>query len=237
MKIKKYDEFNEELSKKGLLAGTLAAGLAMGGIGAGLANMRDKQGAPTEQISSVKKEIPNNFQVSEKLLNIGHDFWITNDQKENFGKVEQRTLSFGKKFEYFDNTGKLSVVAQEKVFTVSTTINATDAVTGEKIGTIEQEILQSLGNILNGQNIYTIFDGSGNVIGKSKADMVIKNNVQIYDNSGNMIAKFHTPALSMGARWKCEVNSSDIDKRLLIFIPIYISSQSSSSSSSHHSRH
>ena len=35
-------------------------------------------------------------------ITIGNDFWITNDKRENFGKVEQRILSMGKKFEYFD---------------------------------------------------------------------------------------------------------------------------------------
>jgi hypothetical protein len=103
---------------------------------------------------------------------------------------------------------------------------------GNLIGTIEQEVLESLGNMLEGQNVYSILDAQGNVLGKSKADMIISNNIDIYDDTDNLIAMFHTPAVSFGARWKCELKDNKIDKRILIFIPAYISSKSKSSKSS-----
>ena len=156
---------------------------------------------------------------------------ISNSEKENFGKIEQRSLSFGKKFEYFDSTGKLDATAQEEVMSFKSIVHVKDT-SGNLIGTIEQEVLESLGNMLEGQNVYSILDAQGNVLGKSKADMIISNNIDIYDDADNLIATFHTPALSFGARWKCELKDNKIDKRILIFIPAYISSKSKSSKSS-----
>jgi uncharacterized protein YxjI len=232
MKVKKYDEFvNEEISRKGLLGAMGGAILGVGAIGAGIANYRDKQIEPTETTTSTKKEIPNQFEIDEKLLNIGNDFYITNSKRENFGKIEQRFLSFGKKFEYFDSTGKLDAVAQEEAMSFKSIVNVKDS-NGVLIGTIEEEVLESLGNMLEGQNVYSILDAQGNVLGKSKSDIIIKNNIDIYDNNDNLIVTFHTPALSFGERWKSEIKDNKIDKRLLIFIPAYISSKSSSSKSS-----
>jgi uncharacterized protein YxjI len=232
MRVKKYDEFvNEEISRKGLLGAMGGAMLGVGAIGAGIANYRDKQIEPTELTTSTKQEIPNKFEVDEKLLNIGHDFYITNSDKDNFGKIEQRFFSFGKKFEYFDSTGKLDAVAQEEAISFKNIINVKDA-NGNSIGSIEEEIMESLGNVLDGQNVYSILDAQGNVLGKSKSDIIIKNNIDIYDNDDNLIATFHTPALSLGDRWKGELKDNKIDKRILIFIPAYISSKSSSSKSS-----
>lgn len=227
--IKKYDEFcNEEISRKGLFRGMLAGGLAIGGLATGGAYMRDRDSAPTEEVSNVKKEIPNQFMINEKLLTIGNDFWITNDKRENFGKVEQRVLSFGKKFEYFDNTGRLDATAQEEVLTMLNKIDVVDG-SGNSIGRIEQEFLESLGNLLEGQNVYSVYDGSGKLVAKSKADSYLKNDVDIYDNSGELVARFHKPAMGFGDRWRCEIVKEGIDKRLLIFIPCYLSSSSSSS--------
>lgn len=232
MKIKRYNDFvNEEVGRNKILTGALAATLGLGGLATGGAYLRDKSAAPTEQVSEVKKEIPNDFMINEELLTIGSDFWVTNKNKENFGKIEQRIISFGKKFEYFDNTGELSATAKAKVLTLYTIIDIVDD-KGNKIGRIEEEVIESIENIFNGQNVYSIYDSSGKLIGKSKADMVIKNNVDIYDDADNLIATFHKPMVQFGDRWSCSIKSDNIDKRLLIFVPAYLSSKSSSSSSS-----
>lgn len=231
MKIKKYDEFiNEEISRKGILGAAAGLALGTGVIGTGIANYRDSQITPTELRTATKQEIPNKFEVNEKLLNIGHDFYITNSNKDNFGKIEQRVLSIGKKFEYFDSTGKLNATAQEEVLNIKSVVHVKDE-NGKLIGTIEQEILESFGNILDGQNVYSILDSEGNVLAKSKSDIITKNDVDIYDNNDKLISRMHTPLVSFGSRWKCELFDSKIDKRILIFIPAYISSKSSKSSS------
>jgi len=232
VRIKRFKNFiSEEINRKQFVTGALAATLGLGGLATGGAYLRDKSGAPTEQVTDVKKEIPNDFMINEELLTIGSDFWVTNKNKENFGKIEQRIVSFGKKFEYFDNTGELSATAKEKVLTLYTIIDVVDG-TGNKLGRIEAEVIESFKNILDGQNVYSIYDSNNKLIGKSKADLIIKNNVDIYDDNDNLIATFHKPMVQFGDRWSCSIKSDNIDKRLLIFIPAYLSSKSSSSSSS-----
>jgi uncharacterized protein YxjI len=223
MKIKKYNEFvNEEISMKGIATGILAGGLALGYTGCEDGSVSTS--APTEQRVTVKKEIPSKFILDEELMSIGSDFEIKNSSDESFGRVEERTLSSTRKFEYFDNTGKLVASARSRFLSIKTIIDIKDG-NGIKIGTVEEEVLESLGSLIEGKNVYSILDANGNLIGKSKADEFIKNNVQIYDNTGKLIAKFHTPALSITANWKCEV-TSNIDKRLIIFIPAYITAKS-----------
>ena len=120
--------------------------------------------------------------------------------------------------------------AQEEVLTMLSKVDVVDG-SGNSIGRIEQEFLESIGNLLEGQNVYSVYDGSGKLVAKSKADNFIKNDVDIYDNSGDLVARFHKPAVSYGDKWRCEIVKEGIDKRLLIFIPCYLSSSSSSSSS------
>lgn len=227
--IKKYNEFiKEEISKKGLLGAMGGAMLGLGVAGGGIAHYRDKQIEPIELTTSTRNEIPSEFEINEKILSIGHDFYITNSERENFGKIEQRVLSFGKKFVYFNSTGKVEAVAQAKVLSLKNIINVKDE-NDNLLGVIEQEVLESIGNILEGQNIYSIYDSNGDLLGKSKSDMITKNNIDIYDNNDKLIAKFKKPTVSFGARWSCEILNDHIDKRILIFIPAYISSNSSNS--------
>lgn len=232
MNIKRYNDFvNEEISKKTLATGLLGGALALGSIGAGGAYLRDKSSAPTEQTSEVKKEIPEEFFINEKLLTIGHDFWITNKNRENFGKIEQRVVSIGKKFEYFDNTGNLDVVAKAKFLTLYTNIIVDDS-NGNRIGRIEEEIIETIGSFFDGNNVYSLYDSNDKIIGKSKASILFKNSVEIYDMNDKLVAVFHKPAIQFSDRWRCEIKDYSIDKRLIMFVPVYISSKSSSSSSS-----
>jgi uncharacterized protein YxjI len=236
MKVKKYDEFiNEEIGKQTLAAGILGGALALGSVGVGGSYLRDKSSAPTEQTSEIKKEIPNEFFINEKLLTIGHDFWITNKNRENFGKIEERVISVGKKFEYFDNTGKLDVIAKAKFLTLYTNIIVDDS-NGSRIGRIEEEIIESIGSFFDGQNVYSLYDSNDKLIGKSKASIVFRNSVEIYDMSDNLVAVFYKPVVQFSDRWRCEIKDSSIDKRLIMFIPVYISSNRTSSSSSSSSK-
>lgn len=223
--VKGYDEVNEEISRKSLATGILAGTLAVGGItGAGI-HMRDRAGAPTEEYSIVKKDIPNNFNVNEIILTVGHDFWVTNDNGENFGKIEQRTISIGKKFEYFNSTGDLSAVAQARVIDWKTKIDIKDS-RGDKIGTVVVEILEGFkSKLTKARNTYYIYDANDNLVAKSEAGLIFKNDVEIFDVNDKLIGKFHKNILQFGARWNCEIISNDIDKRLLIFIPAYITSK------------
>lgn len=227
--IKRYNEFvNEEIGRKAIIGGALAGSIALSGIGA---HMRDKSSAPTEQISSVRKEIPNKFMVNEEILSFGHDFWITNKEGENFGKVEERVMSVGQKFELISNIGELEAVAKARFLTLYNIVDISSS-GGSNIGRIEEEVIESIKNTFNGQNIYSIFDGDGNLVAKSKADVIIQNNIDIYDLNDELVARFHKPAIQISDRWSCEIFTNSIDRRILVFIPCFISSKVTHSSGS-----
>jgi hypothetical protein len=144
-------EINEEISlKKTLVGGALAAGL----LGTG-AYIHDKSIEPTEIVQSQHTDIPNNFQMKQKILTFGTDMWLTNDNKDNFGKVEERIFSWGKKFEYIDNTGKNLATAKEQIFTLWTKIHISDD-NGNHIGTVEQEVIESLTSLIYSVYFYKI---------------------------------------------------------------------------------
>lgn len=219
--LKTYENFNsnttnEELNlKKTLVGGALAAGLLGGG-----AYYHDKSIEPTEIVQSQHVDIPNQFQMKQKILTFGTDMWVTNDNKDNFGKVEERLLSWGKKFEYIDNTGKKTATAKEQILTLWTKIDISDE-NGNHIGTVEQEIMESLSSLI--YSIYSIKDANGNVIAKSKKIDFFTTDVDLYDNKGNHIASFHKKVFTLSDKWDVNIKG-DIDKRLIIFIPSFISS-------------
>jgi len=120
MKLKKYKDFvNEEINlKKAIIGGALAVSTLVG-CDDGEITKRQTSDWHNNQ-TSVKTdvnpiELPNQFEMDEVFLTIGTDMNINVDG-ERIGKVEERTMSFGKKFEYFDNTDRKVASAQEKVF-------------------------------------------------------------------------------------------------------------------------
>lgn len=214
--IKSFEDFtNEELNLKKVVAGAgLAAGLAFGG-----GYLHDKSIEPTEIVQSQYKEVPDQFQIKQKILSIGTDMWLTNNERENFGKIEQRVLNIGKTFEYIDNTGKTRLRAKEKVLTLWNQIEIFDE-NNQKIGMVEQEVIESLSSIYS---IYSIKDKNGRVIAKSKKLDFITTNVDFYDNNNNHVATFRKKLLTVSAKWDVNV-TGDIDKRLVIFVPAFITS-------------
>jgi uncharacterized protein YxjI len=178
---------------------------------------------------SIHNDLPNDFKLESKILTFGTDMYITNDSKENFGKIEERVLSFGKKFEYKDNTNKIIATAKEEVLTWATKIDINDS-TGRFIGSVNEEIIESL---LSWYSIYTIKDENGKVMAKSKKLELMSANVDIFDNSGDIVANFSQEAFTFGDNWDIHINSGcKVDKRLIIFIPSFISSSQSERSES-----
>jgi len=203
LKTYKSYSIDEEVNWKGaLVGGALATGL----VGCDPSpNYQDKT-------KSEESRNSNSFTMDQELLAIGMDMQISTG-----GRVEQRTLSFGNKFEYFDQSGKLKATAKQEVFSLGTVINISDE-SGNKIGSVEQEIIESMFSIYSK---YSIKDASGKVIGKSDKLDFFTTNVDISDMSGGQI-KMSKAYLSIGDSWEVNINSS-IDKRLIIFIPAFIS--------------
>jgi uncharacterized protein YxjI len=149
--------------------------------------------------------------------------YITNDNRENFGKIEERVLSWGKTFQYYDNTGKILSTAKQEVFSFGTKINITDE-SGQKIGSVEQEIIESMFSL---HSIYSIKDENDEVIATSKKLDFFTSYVDIFDTSGKFVANFDQRAFTIADKWNCKIESTQIDKRLIIFIPSFVSSAQS----------
>jgi uncharacterized protein YxjI len=218
--IKKYEEFiNEEINlKKALIGGAIAAS-TLTGCGDGSNNTTSYPTNRVEQSDTQTSELPNEIIMSQKFLTIGTDMTILGENDDELGVVEERVLSWGKKFEYIDNSGNLVASAKQRVFSLYTVIDITDA-SGSKLGSVEQEVIESLFSIYS---IYSIKDASGKVVAKSKKLSFFKTDVDITDNDGGSISMSKDFVNVFGDTWRLNMNSN-IDKRLLVFIPSFISS-------------
>ena len=207
LKTYKSYSIDEEVNWKGaLVGGALATGLV--GCDPSSSNYQ----LPDNKTKSEESRSSNSFTMDQELLTVGMDMQISTG-----GRVEQRTLSFGNKFEYFDQSGKLKATAKQEVFSLGTVINISDE-SGNKIGSVEQEIIESMFSMYSK---YSIKDASGKVIGRSDKLDFFTTNVDISDMSGGQIT-MSKAYLSIGDSWEVNINSS-IDKRLIIFIPAFIS--------------
>jgi uncharacterized protein YxjI len=207
LKTYKSYSIDEEVNWKGaLVGGALATGLV--GCDPSSSNYQ----LPDNKTKSEESRSSNSFTMDQELLTVGMDMQISTG-----GRVEQRTLSFGNKFEYFDQSGKLKATAKQEVFSLGTVINISDE-SGNKIGSVEQEIIESMFSMYSK---YSIKDASGKVIGKSDKLDFFTTNVDISDMSGGEIT-MSKAYLSIGDSWEVNINSS-IDRRLVIFIPAFIS--------------
>lgn len=219
-KIKTYEDFiNEELSLKKAVVGA-ALGASLIGCGPGDKHVVDNP-QKTEVVATVEKkfnELPNSFDMDEELITIGTDMDITANG-DNYGKVEQRTMNWGKTFELFDTSGNKVASAQQEVFSLYTDIKIKDE-NGKLIGTVEEEILDSLFSLYS---IYTIKDANGQVIAKSEKLDFFTTSIEIFDHSGNKVVGLEKAFLSIGDSWSVEF-SGNIDKRVIVFIPAFVTS-------------
>lgn len=221
--IKTYKEFlNEEINfKKAAVIGALAASSLVGCDTQDLKNRQGgKWGPTTTQQDEWNKpdhvDLPSSFEMEQVILTIGTDMNIISNNK-NIGKVEERTLNWGKTFEYFDNTGKKLSTGKQKVLSLVTTIEIFDE-NENKIGTIEEEVMKSLFSFYS---YYKIVDVNGKMIGESKKLDLFSTNIDIYSTSGELLCEMHRPAFNLiSDTWNIKIHG-DIDKRLVIFIPCY----------------
>jgi uncharacterized protein YxjI len=221
MIITKFSKFNEEMNlKKILVGGALAAStLACNNPST---NTQFKS-VNTTEIANVKQptksimDAPSTFRMEESLMSFGLDMNITDDNGNDYGIVEERTLSFTKTFELLDSNGNVIAKGQTEAFTLTTVVDVKDE-SGKLIGTLEQEIFE---NLFDFGSLYTIKDVNGKVVAKSRKIDFFTTDVSINGSSGNitMTKEF----LSFGDQWEIKYNGS-IDKRLVAFIPAFISS-------------
>ena len=217
--IKSYNHFCNESKIKNFLAGAASAGsLSTGMISCDSPNQNSNQGIQ-KLADATHIDIPNSFKLDQKLITIGMDMNIISNGN-NIGIIEERTISIGKKFEYYDNLKKLVTSAHQKVFSLYTQIEIFDE-NKKLIGTVEQEVIESFFSIYS---IYSIKNADGVIIAKSKKLDFFTTNVDIYDTNNKLLVKMHKRFITMfGDTWDVNI-LGNIDKRLIIFIPAFISS-------------
>lgn len=215
--LKKYNDYNESLKNK------LATGLLGLGMAACTTPSNDVVAPNTIQQTEVSKpnssndiELPNSFEIDQDIISIGNDFHIGSDAG-SCGVIEQRIFSWGTTFEYMRNDTSIAI-AKERVLSWGTNIDVYDA-NNNKIGSIEEEILESMFSVYTK---FSIKDGDGNIIGKSKKLDFIGTDITIYDNDGNVVATMERPMINLlSDSWSIKISSDVIDKRILVFIPCY----------------
>lgn len=220
-RVKSYEDFvNEEINlKKALVGGALAASLAACGPND---NRRSTDVEPygTERVQETPKEfdqLPSNFDMDEQLIAIGMDMDITSGG-DNYGRVEERTLNWGRTFELFNPSGTKIATAKQEVFSLYTDIKIKDE-NGSLIGSLEQEIMDSMFSIYS---IYSIKDASGKVIGRSEKLDFFTTEIEILDNSGNLLVSLDKAFMSIGDSWSVKTNGN-LDNRIVVFIPAFVS--------------
>lgn len=219
-KVKNYEDFlNEEINlKKVLVGGALAASLAACGPNDNKRSVDVEPG--TERVQEVEKtfdQLPSNFNMDEELITFGMDMTITSGG-DTYGKVEERTMNWGRTFELFDNSHNKIATANEEVLSLYTDIKIKDE-SGKLIGSVEQEIMDSMFSIYS---IYSIKDGSGRVIGKSEKLDFFTTEIEIVDNSGNTLVSLDKEFMSIGDSWNVKANGN-LDNRIIVFIPAFVS--------------
>jgi uncharacterized protein YxjI len=220
-KVKSYEDFvNEEINlKKALVGGALAASLTACGPNDNKRSV-DVEPYGTERVQPVTKtfdELPATFDMDEQLITIGMDMDITSGG-DTYGRVEERTMSWGRTFELFDPSHKKIASAKQEVFSLYTDIKIKDE-SGKLIGSLEQEIMDSMFSIYS---IYSIKDGSGRVIGKSEKLDFFTTEIDIVDNSGNSLVSLDKAFMSIGDSWTVKTNGT-LDNRIVVFIPAFVS--------------
>jgi uncharacterized protein YxjI len=220
-KVKSYEDFiNEEINlKKVLVGGALAASLAACGPNDNKRSV-DVEPYGTERVQEVEKtfeQLPTTFDMDQELLTFGMDMNITSGG-DTYGKVEERTMNWGRTFELFDPSHKKIASAKQEVFSLYTDIKIKDE-SGKLIGSLEQEIMDSMFSIYS---IYSIKDGSGRVIGKSEKLDFFTTEIDIVDNSGNSLVSLDKAFMSIGDSWSVKTNGT-LDNRIVVFIPAFVS--------------
>jgi uncharacterized protein YxjI len=219
-KVKSYEDFlNEEINlKKVLVGGALAASLAACGPNDNKRSI-DIEPYGTERVQEVKTfdQIPTTFNMDQELLTFGMDMNITSGG-DTYGKIEERTMNWGRTFELFDNSNNKIATANEEVLSLYTDIKIKDE-NGKLIGSLEQEIMDSMFSIYS---IYSIKDAHGKVIGKSEKLDFFTTEIDIVDNSGNSLVSLDKEFMSIGDSWSVKTNGT-LDNRIVVFIPAFVS--------------
>jgi uncharacterized protein YxjI len=170
------------------------------------------------QTRTIRTEIPTTFVAQAKLISIGTDMVLKDDNGE-FGKVQQRVLNWTKTFEYYDGSNTIKAKAKQKAFSFGVKIDIVDG-NNVAIGSVEEKVFQSIFKI---KTSYSIKDPQGIVLAESEKLDWAGTTVEIKNKSGQVVATMKRPYFDLGAAtWNVTINQDPgFDKRLIIFIPAF----------------
>jgi hypothetical protein len=171
--------------------------------------------------------LPDKFQARQERLTSGIDFEFYDSKNQFSGMVEETAFSmltpFSREgFRFSDKSGTTVAHAYKSRTTApilgGVSIEITDK-DGKKIGSVEEEVIKGIGSL---QSHYTIRDKEGKVIANSVKSDFLKTSVEIRTPEGTLVAKMQKnllPAINGLAQWSLEIPESNVDPRLVVFIP------------------
>jgi uncharacterized protein YxjI len=83
------------------------------------------------------------YKIQQKLISIGDDFWIENDEGKKVFKVDGKVLRIRKTLIFEDLNGKKLCQIQERLLAIKDTMVITDA-DGEQMATVKKALIAPL---------------------------------------------------------------------------------------------
>jgi len=168
------------------------------------------------EVLDTNTTLPNSLVVQAEFLTIGTDMDLYDTEDNYYGVVEERTFNLTRTFEYYDKNDKLIAKAKQRFLSWGTVIDINDE-QGNSIGTIEQQVFDSFFSLYSK---YKIYDANHKQLATSDKLDFFTSNVYIEGSTSNV--KLHQESLTLVDTWDVYING-DIDKRLIVFIPAFIS--------------
>lgn len=141
------------------------------------------------------------------------------DSDNFFGTVNKR-FALRNTFEVEDASESVLYRGEQEIFSWGVKINFTDS-SGTLVGSLHEEVWESL---FKPMTSYTIYDGRGNVIGKSEKLEWLTTEFTIYDSHGDIAATIERPWFSFPEKWNVTIIKPTIDPKLVFSIVAYKSS-------------
>lgn len=199
-------EFNlrPRLLPSGSPALVCAAVLAVGGVTCGVGTClykedtatkpevpfithNEAEGSSSKDAAPVLPDLPNTFTVRERIFSIGDKFEVEDD-KNSYGVVDEKIWHIAKTFTYQRQDGTVVAKAHTKIFSWGTKIVVEDA-NGHKIGTIKEDVWQSL---IHPMSKYEIWDANDHAVAVSKKSEWLTTDFDLYSvSNGDHIANIH----------------------------------------------
>jgi uncharacterized protein YxjI len=210
--LKTFEEYNTNEGLKTKLA-TIALGSVLA-CTTPSCNI-DYNKPTTEQKNVVDLNKFSNFSIEETVMSIGDNFIVSSNNLK-ICKIKEKILSLTPSFKMYDMSDNLLAYDEVEFLSFNNVIKIYDA-KHIYLGKIEQEIFE---NILSIENTYSLFDDKDNKIGTSRKLELLSTKIHIYDNNKEIV-NMKRPAFNIiSDTWNLNINSN-IDRRLILFIPCY----------------